>query len=45
MTWDAIVIGSGFTVVFGSGTATVAVQTFAGGIVVRTPERGKTEEK
>jgi hypothetical protein len=28
-----------FTVVFGSGTATVEAQTFAGGILVRTPER------
>lgn len=32
-----------FTVVFGTGTATVEAQTFAGGIVVRVPEKPTSE--
>src|SRR5688572_14195138 len=33
-----------FTIVFGSGTATVEAQTFAGGIRVRTPEEPRSED-
>lgn len=33
-----------FTVVFGTGVATVEVQTFAGGIVLRIPEKNKPED-
>jgi len=33
-----------FTIVFGTGTATVDAQTFAGAIVVRAPEKPKSHE-